>query len=515
MSVFSDFFKGIEYFFKGFSFLSKEKLWHYVLYPLILWIVIFLATLFLVGELIEQITRQLENFLTTLTVDGFEYLLFFKKGFIIKALSFLVSVFLKLAFFFIGGTLVKYITLILLSPMLSRLSEVIESKITGKKFDFSLGQFLKDVLRGISISLRNMFFEYLFIIGGFVVCFFFPPLIFVITPVLFFVSCYYYGCTMMDYSCERHKMSISQSLSFVRKHKAIVAGIGCCFALCLKIPTLFGDLAGLMIGPAVACVGATLAFNKIKEEKSAEVKISIVNYTNTLPFKYGIMQSELKDKIDLQFDIPSVCAQKLLENKVDIGLIPVAVIPLLKEHYIISKYCLGCNGKVDTVKLYSHVPLEKIEQIYLDYQSRTSVTLVQVLAKFFWKVNPVFTQAADGFEKLVSGNTAVVVIGDRCFDMNGSFEFEYDLALEWKKHTDLPFVFAAWVSNKKIDEAFISEFEKALASGIALTNEAVETSIAKEKQSLVKTYLTERISYDLNAEKKKALEYFLHLLKQL
>jgi CysZ protein len=270
MSVFSDFFKGIGYFFRGFSFLNKEKLWRFVLYPLILWIIIFLATLFLVGGLIGQITKQLEGFLITLTVDGFEHLLFFKKGFIIKALSFLVSVFLKLAFFFIGGTLVKYITLILLSPMLSRLSEAVESRVTGKKFDFSFGQFLKDILRGISISLRNMFFEYLFIIVGFMLCFFFPPLIFVITPVLFFVSCYYYGCTMMDYSCERHKMSISQSLSFVQKHKALVAGIGCCFALCLKIPTLFGDLAGLMIGPAVACIGAALAFHQIKKE-SAEV----------------------------------------------------------------------------------------------------------------------------------------------------------------------------------------------------------------------------------------------------
>lgn len=244
-------------------------------------------------------------------------------------------------------------------------------------------------------------------------------------------------------------------------------------------------------------------------------KISIVNYTNTLPFKFGIAQSGLGDKIDLQFDIPSVCAQKLVENKVDIGLIPVAAIPLLKEYHIISKYCLGSNEKVDTVKLYSRVPLEKIETIYLDYQSRTSVTLVQVLAKFFWKINPVFTRATDGFEKLVAGNTAVVVIGDRCFEMNGNFEYEYDLATEWKNYTNLPFVFAAWVSNKKIEEEFISEFENALALGVSRIKQAVEATIAGEKQQVIKTYLTDRISYDFTEEKKKAMEYFLHLLKQL
>ncbi len=270
MSVFADFFKGIDYFFKGLSFLFKKGLWYYMLYPFLLWIVLFLGTLFLFGEFVEQITKWLENYLSTLTLEGFEHLLFIKKGFIIKALSFLVNVFLRLAFFFIGGTIVKYLTLILLSPMLSRLSEVIESKITDKKFDFSFSQFFRDVMRGIYISLRNMFFEYLFIIGGFVLCFLFPPLIFVVTPFLFFVSCYYFGCTMMSYSCERHKMNISQSLAFVRNHKALVSGIGCCLALCLKIPTLFGDLAGLMIGPAAACIGATLAFHMIKKEESGQ-----------------------------------------------------------------------------------------------------------------------------------------------------------------------------------------------------------------------------------------------------
>lgn len=244
-------------------------------------------------------------------------------------------------------------------------------------------------------------------------------------------------------------------------------------------------------------------------------KISIVNYTNTLPFRYGLSHSGFENKAGLQYDIPSVCAKKLLNDEVDIGLIPVAVIPLLKEFHIISKYCLGSSGKVDTVKLYSTVPLEKIEKVYLDYQSRTSVTLVQVLAKFFWKIAPVFTQASEGFEKLVNDKTAVVVIGDRCFDMNGNFEYEYDLAEEWKKHTGMPFVFAAWVSNKKIDEAFISEFEKVLDLGVAKTNEAVKEAIPEGKQELIKTYLTERISYDFSDEKKKALEYFLHLLKQI
>ncbi|HXB39189.1 MAG TPA: EI24 domain-containing protein [Bacteroidia bacterium] len=271
MRVFSDFFKGIDYFFKGLSFLFSKGLWYYMLYPFLLWIAMFTATLFLVGDLVDSIVKWLEEYLKSVITEGIAYLSFVKIASLIKAITFVTGIILRLAFWFIGGTLVKYLTLILLSPVLSRLSEVMESKVSGKKFEISFVQFLKDIARGISITLRNMFFEYLFIISGFVICFIFPPAVFVVTPVLFFISCYYYGFTMMDYSCERNRMTIREGIVFMKKHKALVCGTGCCLLLILKIPTLFGDLIGLTVGPAAACIGATLAFYNIKKEESAEV----------------------------------------------------------------------------------------------------------------------------------------------------------------------------------------------------------------------------------------------------
>ncbi len=254
---------------------------------------------------------------------------------------------------------------------------------------------------------------------------------------------------------------------------------------------------------------------KEERKKVQKYKVSIVNYTNTLPFKYGMEETGFVDKIDLQYDIPSVCAQKVIEGKVDLGLIPVAVIPALKEFHIVSMYCLGSNDKVDTVKLYSTVPLNEIKEVYLDYQSRTSVSLVKVLAKFHWSIQPVFTDAKEGFEKLISGNTAAVVIGDRCFEMNGKFAYEFDLSSEWKKFTGMPFVFAAWISNKELDEDFVAGFDISLAYGVERIKEAVKKNIAPEKQELVTGYLTNRISYELDDKKQTSMEHFLHLLKQL
>jgi chorismate dehydratase len=72
----------------------------------------------------------------------------------------------------------------------------------------------------------------------------------------------------------------------------------------------------------------------------------------------------------------------------------VTIIPQLKEHYIISDYCIGCDGEVGSVCLFSEVPLEKIERILLDYQSTTSIGLLKILIKEFWKINPII-QATD------------------------------------------------------------------------------------------------------------------------
>src|SRR5690348_5934038 len=94
-----------------------------------------------------------------------------------------------------------------------------------------------------------------------------------------------------------------------------------------------------------------------------KIKISIVNYTNTLPFKWAIKKSPVMQKIDLQEDIPSICAQKLKFKQVDLALVPVALIPELDSHFIETDYCIGADGKVDSVKLYSQVPLNEIQTV--------------------------------------------------------------------------------------------------------------------------------------------------------
>src|SRR5215217_7144760 len=129
-----------------------------------------------------------------------------------------------------------------------------------------------------------------------------------------------------------------------------------------------------------------------------KIRISAVNYLNSKPFIYGLENSAIRNEIELQLDIPSVCADKLEENKVDIGLVPVAILPELEEYHIISDYCIGADGEVGSVLLLSEVPLNEIKVIQLDYQSRTSVLLAQILAEKFWKIKPQWMDGEENFE---------------------------------------------------------------------------------------------------------------------
>ena len=246
-----------------------------------------------------------------------------------------------------------------------------------------------------------------------------------------------------------------------------------------------------------------------------KIRISAVSYLNTLPFINGINKSEVINEIDLALDIPADCAKKLLAGEVDLGLVPVAILPQLKEYYIISDYCIGAEGIVDSVALYSDVPLNEIEEVYLDYQSKTSITLVQVLAEKYWKITPNWKKATAGFENEIEGTTAGVIIGDRTFNLSKTYKYKYDLSEEWFKFTGLPFVFACWVSNKELSEVFISNFNKALKIGVDNIEESIfghdEYSVSKKQLA---TYLTEHISYGLDGQKRKAIDRFLEFVEE-
>ena len=242
-------------------------------------------------------------------------------------------------------------------------------------------------------------------------------------------------------------------------------------------------------------------------------RIGAVSYLNTRPLLLGLAHEGFKNRIDLVKSYPAKIAQDLLSGQIDIGLVPVAIIPQLTHPHIISNYVIGTNGAVASVALFSEVPIDEIKSIYLDYQSRTSVQLLKILLAQFWKKEVEFLAATEGYIDQISGTTAGLIIGDRALENLNKFPYMYDLSLAWKQHTGLPFVFAAWVANQPIPEEFMAAFDAANGYGLAHLEEVISLIPANEQVYDLHKYYTENISYVYDEEKKLGLNAFLNLIK--
>ena len=258
------------------------------------------------------------------------------------------------------------------------------------------------------------------------------------------------------------------------------------------------------------CLVFTFAAAKIIE-LDKKIKVGVVSYLNTRPLVYGLKRPPINDEIELIEDTPAQLAELLINEKIDIGLIPTASLPNFREYFISGDYCIGTETQVASVCLFSEVPLDKIEKVYLDYQSRSSVALLKWLMKEYWDIHPDMIEATDDTYRLkIKGTTAGLVIGDRAFEQRKISTYIYDLASEWKAITGLPFVFAAWISNKPLPTDFLQKFNKANALGLEHIDEIVSTEHFELFD--LKKYFSVHLSYRLDDRKKKGMELFLQYI---
>jgi chorismate dehydratase len=241
-----------------------------------------------------------------------------------------------------------------------------------------------------------------------------------------------------------------------------------------------------------------------------KIRVGAVSYLNTKPLLYGIENSPVIEEISLITEFPARIADKLLSDEIDIGLVPVAIIPQMKEYHINTHYCIGCDGPVASVCLFSEVPIQEVKTVILDYQSRTSVLLAEILFEKYWQQKPVFVLSGPDFLHQIKGTTAAVIIGDRALRQRTVSAYFYDLGEAWKQMTGLPFVFAAWISNKALDPSWVERFDQANAYGVQNIPHVLEQ--ITESFFDFKKYYTGYLSYRFDEGKKKGLNFFLQML---
>ncbi|HMT97095.1 MAG TPA: EI24 domain-containing protein [Ferruginibacter sp.] len=245
----------IQSYLEAHRFISRHKLWKWILIPGFLYTLMFMAGIWLFWVTSNEATQLLLN-----KTGIREWLENFKNGW----MNFLVIIcqiiiwMVSLMFYF---SLFKFIFLIIGSPLFSYLSEKTDTILTGKDFPFSFSKLMNDAWRAIKIALRNLLWQSLYMLSLFLLSFF--PLFGWVTPLVgLLVECYYLGFSMLDYSSERNNLSAMQSIQFIGRHKGLAIGNGFVFYLMHLVPII-----GWLLAPSYAVIAATLSLHKARNEK--------------------------------------------------------------------------------------------------------------------------------------------------------------------------------------------------------------------------------------------------------
>lgn len=245
----------VQAYFKAHEFIQKNKLWKWIIIPGILYALLFAVSMYFFSQSATAVIK----YLTTET--GLQTWIIKLQDSWIGFLFTMGGVILWLILMLLYFSLFKYIWLIIGSPVFSYLSEKTASIIEGKTFDFQIKQYLSDVIRGIKVAARNTVWQTVYVISIILLSLF--PLIGWISPVIAIVlECYYYGFSMLDYTCERRKMSMEKSIDFVSHHKGLAIGNGIVFYFFHVIP-----IVGWVLAPAYAVIAATISMHRIEDNQ--------------------------------------------------------------------------------------------------------------------------------------------------------------------------------------------------------------------------------------------------------
>ena len=242
------------------------------------------------------------------------------------------------------------------------------------------------------------------------------------------------------------------------------------------------------------------------------MRIGAVSYLNTKPLVYGL--ADLAPQHELVYDLPSRLADRLAAGALDVALIPSVEYFQRPDYEIVSDACIACRGPVRSVKLLSRVPLESIRTLALDEGSRTSAVLVQILLRERYSLSPRLVPfPIDADPELITAD-ALLMIGDRAMHPPaGQYAAEWDLGDIWCRWSELPFVFAMWVtakgSGEELDE-LATVFSRSRDGGVAHFERIARTEHDRHGLSYEDclTYLRDHLHFSLGPRERAGLKLF-------
>jgi chorismate dehydratase len=194
------------------------------------------------------------------------------------------------------------------------------------------------------------------------------------------------------------------------------------------------------------------------------MRVGRIPYINCYPVYGAVDRGIVPLTGELIDGVPTALNGRMADGTLDISVVSAVEYARDWERYLLlPDLAISCDGPVRSVMLFSRHPAEELggKQVLVSRSSMTSVHLLELLFENVWKSKPVFLagDAEAGDLRGAGSDSSVVarlVIGDAALMLGtgaiaSPYEHVYDLGLEWKKWTGLPFVFAVWVAQRTAD----------------------------------------------------------------
>jgi chorismate dehydratase len=268
---------------------------------------------------------------------------------------------------------------------------------------------------------------------------------------------------------------------------------------------------------------------------SNRLRIAAIDFLNPAPlmwdFEHPPRNTALAQRYDIRYTLPSLCAEALLSNRADLGLIPIAALtPALA---IVPGCTIASLDRVRSIQLIvkqktsstaGSDALANVRAIAADTASRSSLAYAQILFRKFLATDPEFIPAAADPIAMLAHADAALLIGDPALlareaihqiDAAAGPCVWFYLAHEWTTRTNLPWVAAVWAVRPEslidIDPVeLIEDLQQSRSNGLAHIESLVAewTPRIAIPPATIRHYLTHNIHYTLSPDCIAAIELF-------
>jgi len=244
---------------------------------------------------------------------------------------------------------------------------------------------------------------------------------------------------------------------------------------------------------------------------SRPVRLGAVGYLNVRPLVYGLDRHP--DRVSLRFDTPAVCAALLADHAIDLGTVPSIAYLDRPGDSVVPGVCIGSDGPVASVALFTRRPIREVRTVALDTSSRTSVMLTRILCRRRFTIDPTWLPHEPDLAAMLAMADAALLIGDPALfvDPSAFGARRIDLGAEWTTMTGLPFVWAFWAGRPgAADAGVVSLLQEAAESGMAHADALADAycADAPDRRPLARRYLRENLMFRLTPRAIDGLETY-------